>query len=357
MSATEAPDSLLGHIIDPRVALPAWLSPHTTRLLARREAFPHALLLSGGAGAALDSLAEALAAGLLCDAPLTDGAPCGDCAACRLLAAGTHPDLLWLSPAEADEDAGRKASSQIRIEAVRQLIGTLALRPHHGATRVSVIDPAEAMNAATANALLKVLEEPPPGNVLLLLSLRPLRLLPTLRSRCLQLRVVRPEGVGWAAAVGDGSVDAPENGSSGTVDPALAELAAFLRDPAPEAAARAVWPAQRALLDALARGARLGVPAAARTAGLTLPAALDVLSRWVHDLARVQAGGTPRFLPGRATPLAKVAAEADRQGLMHMGARLAEWQRHANHPLLASLTVADILLEYRAELFPAARAA
>jgi hypothetical protein len=137
----------------------------------------------------------------------------------------------------------------------------------------------------------------------------------------------------------------------------IAELATFLRDPAPEAAARAVWPAQRNLLDALARGARLGVPAAARTAGLTLAAALDALSRWVHDLARVQAGGAPRFLPGHTVALAKVAAEADLQGVIYMARRLAEWQRHANHPLNAPLTVADILLEYRVELFPPARTA
>jgi hypothetical protein len=52
-----------------------------------------------------------------------------------------------------------------------------------------------------------------------------------------------------------------------------------------------------------------------------------------------------------------VAALADLQGILHMGKRLAEWQRHADHPLIAPLTVADILLEYRAELFPSARTA
>lgn len=346
MSRNEGRDGLLGHAVDPRASLPDWLAPHAARLLARRAAIPHALLLSGGAGVALDRLAEALAAGLLCDAPTTGGGPCGDCGACVLLAAGNHPDLLWLSPTEADEESGRKGSDQIRVEAVRQLIGTLALRPHHGAIRVSVIEPAEAMNVPTANALLKVLEEPQAGNVLVLISRRPLRLLPTLRSRCIELRVVRQ------GAVAPGGIGGATPG-----DAAGVELAAFLRDPNPDESARNLWRAQRDLLEALGQGPRLPVAAATRTPGLTLPAALDVLSRWVHDLARVKAGGLPRFLPARAAILAEVATRADRQGLLHMARRLTEWQRHATHPLNLNLTLADILLEYRAELFPAARVA
>jgi len=217
MSETVAAEGLLGRVVDPLAAPPAWLQACATRLLARRATFPHAVLVSGTGSTMLARLAESLAAGLLCDSPDVAGAACGACAACRLLAAGNHPDLLWLFPGQGDEAAGRKPSSQIRIEAVRELIGTLALSPHHGARRVSVIEPAEAMNPATANALLKVLEEPPPGNVLILVSLRPMRLLPTIRSRCLQLRVSPPAGV-------------PED----TVgDPADAALAAFLRDPAP----------------------------------------------------------------------------------------------------------------------------
>ncbi len=338
MSVADTPPSLLGHAIDALAPLPEALRTRRDRLLLARHAFPHALLLAGSEGAGIERLAESLAAGLLCDRALADGGACGECSACRLLAAGNHPDLLWLSPAEADEAAGRKASSQIRVEAVRQLIATLALSPYHGATRVSIIQPAEAMNPATANALLKVLEEPPPGNLLLLISHRPLRLLPTIRSRCLQVRVATSDAL--LTATGDGIE---------------AELAAFLRNSSPDALARAAWPAQRALLDALGRGDRISIPAVVRTAGLTLPAALAALSRWVHDLARAQAGGAPRFLPSRAAHLAGVAARADQQGLLHMGRRLAEWQRHADHPLVASLTVADILLEYRAELFPPAR--
>jgi DNA polymerase-3 subunit delta' len=340
----EESDGLLGHVIDPRAGMPPWLAPSAARLLARRSTMPHALLISGAACASLEHLAEVLAAGLLCDEPDAGGYACGGCTACLLLAAGNHPDLLWLRPDEADESTGRKASLQIRIEGVRRLIATLTLRPHHGSMRVSVIDPAEAMNPAAANALLKVLEEPPPGNVLLLISERPMRLLPTLRSRCIERRVAP----GRQAQPGAG-VQGPAGKDGASPDE---ELVAFLRDPSPNAAARELWPVQRALLEVLAGGARARMASISRITPLTLPAVLGVLSRWVHDLARVKAGGEPRFLPERRGLLAKLALEADLQGVLQMSRRLAEWQRHAHHPLHGPLTVADILLEYRAEVFP-----
>lgn len=344
MSQEEGSGGLLGHVVDLRAGIPHWLAPSAARLLAMRSAIPHALLISGAAGTALEHLAEVLAAGLLCDEPDSEGYACGGCTACLLLAAGNHPDLLWLRPDEGDESASRKASVQIRIEGVRRLIATLTLRPHHGSMRVSVIDPAEAMNAAAANALLKVLEEPQPGNVLLLISNRPMRLLPTLRSRCIEQRVVPGRQV-WPEA---GVQRARGRDDAGPDE----ELVAFLRDPSPDVAARELWPLQRALLEVLAGGARVPVANISRTTRLTLPVTIEVLSRWVHDLARVKAGGEPRFLPKRAALLAKLAPEADLQGVLQISRRLAEWQRHAHHPLHGPLTVADILLEYRAEVFP-----
>lgn len=343
MSQDDGLVGLLGHVVDPHAGMPPWLAPLAGRLLAKRSAMPHALLISGAAGTTLERLAEVVAAGLLCDTPDSEGHACGGCTACLLLAAGNHPDLLWLRPDEGDESTGRNASTQIRIEGVRRLIATLTLRPHHGLTRVSVIDPAEAMNPAAANALLKVLEEPQPGNVLLLISGRPTRLLPTLRSRCIEQRVV-PGRQAWPEAGVQRAF-----GHDASPDE---ELMALLRDPSPDAAARELWPVQRGLLEVLAGGARLQVLAASRAARLTLPATLEVLSRWIHDLARVKAGAEPRFLPKRSASLAKVALEADLQGVVHMSRRLAEWQRHAQHPLHGPLTVADILLEYRAEVFP-----
>jgi len=320
---------------------PNWLQPVFAKVMAQRAALPHALLFQGLPGLGQPALMQALAEALLCHRPGVGGAACGVCVSCQLLAAGNHPDLLWLRPGDDEESASntRKSSSQIRIDAVRRLIETLTLVPHQGALRVVVIEPIDALNPAAANALLKTLEEPPPGNVLLLVNHASQRLLPTVRSRCVTVRLQRP------------AVD------MGATDEGDAALSVFTGSPLPDPEQQAAWPVRKALLSMLERGRDLSLPAATRVAGLTLPLALDTLARWLHDLARVQAGGTPRFLPGHNDALQRIARQTSAVAVVHMAHRLQAWQRHAEHPLQLQLTLADILLEYRSELFPAPRSA
>jgi len=162
-----------------------WQTEAFTALQRRRQAgnLPHALLLTGPEGIGRRHFADALAASLLCLSPQADGRACGACQACLLRQAGTHPDLLILSPEE---------SSVIRIDQIRELIEHLSLSRHHAAWRVVIIDPAEAMNVAAGNALLKTLEEPPPETLLILLASRPARLPATIRSRCQRLSLTQP---------------------------------------------------------------------------------------------------------------------------------------------------------------------
>jgi DNA polymerase-3 subunit delta' len=163
-----------------------------TRELAR---LPHALLLHGEEGIGKRGFALRLARLLLCRSPLAAHEACGECAGCRLFAAGTHPDLLVVAPLE--------KSSQITVDQVRALAAFLALKPHQAARKIVVLSPAQAMNLNAANSLLKVLEEPPPGSLLLLAAHQPQRLPATIRSRCAQMPLVRPtreEGSAWLAA-------------------------------------------------------------------------------------------------------------------------------------------------------------
>lgn len=142
----------------------------------REDRLAHAYLVAGPPGVGKRAFAQRFAASLLCLEPDSRGAPCGHCRGCLLMRAGSHPDFNLLIP-----ESGK---TQISIDAVRELSASLALAAHQGRYRVALILPAEAMTPQSANSLLKTLEEPGPGVVLMLVSDRPLAVLPTLRSRC-----------------------------------------------------------------------------------------------------------------------------------------------------------------------------
>ncbi|MBH9520055.1 DNA polymerase III subunit delta' [Pseudomonas aeruginosa] len=145
--------------------------------LGGRAQHAHAYLLYGPAGIGKRALAEHWAAQLLCQRPAAAGA-CGECKACQLLAAGTHPDYFVREPEEAEKP--------IRVDQVRDLVGFVVQTAQLGGRKVVLLEPAEAMNVNAANALLKSLEEPSGDTVLLLISHQPSRLLPTIKSRCVQ---------------------------------------------------------------------------------------------------------------------------------------------------------------------------
>src|SRR3954454_24536493 len=119
----------------------------------------------------------------------------------RRIAAQGHPDLLAL---ERVADEKGKVPMFIPVDMVRKTIRFFGSTPGGGGWRVCIVDSADEMNAAGANALLKILEEPPAKSLLLVVSHAPGRLLPTIRSRCrrLVLRALRPEGVCRASARG-----------------------------------------------------------------------------------------------------------------------------------------------------------
>jgi DNA polymerase III subunit delta' len=154
-----------------------WQKSQWLRLLEMQQQnrLPHALLLCGPEGIGLNQFAQTFAMQMLC-LDNNSGSACGTCQSCQLFNAGTHPDLTMIEP----EEEGK----QIKIDQIRELLNYVTLKSFSGNLKIAIIEPADAMNRATANALLKTLEEPPSQSMLLLLSHRPSNLPITIRSRC-----------------------------------------------------------------------------------------------------------------------------------------------------------------------------
>jgi len=147
------------------------------------DSLPPSLLLAGPAGVGKRRVALAVAAALNCLQPRQSGEferdACGECAACKRIGRGVHPDVILIQPGE---------TGTIKIEQVRDVIDRAGYRPFEGRRRAVVIDEADAMVAPAQNALLKTLEEPPSASMFILVSSMPDMLLPTVVSRCPRLR-------------------------------------------------------------------------------------------------------------------------------------------------------------------------
>ena len=167
-----------------------WNQPILDSLERRTERLPHALLLHGPRGIGKLALAERACQLLLCEG--AGKRPCDACDACRWFLAGNHPDFRRIEPEALWVEPPDKPSIVIKVEQVRELADFLHIGSHRGRLRAALVHPAEEMNENAANALLKGLEEPPAGAVFVLVSHRPARLPPTIRSRCVAVPVPLP---------------------------------------------------------------------------------------------------------------------------------------------------------------------
>ena len=312
------------------LALP-WQAELLAQVLASHRG--HALLVCGSAGSGALEFVLRLSQAWLCeDKASASRVACGRCGSCHLFLTHGHPDFRLRVPESLAVmrgipvllDERRKPSRQIRIDDIRQAMEWMTTTSGRGQCKVLAVHPAEAMNATSASALLKTLEEPPPGSRVVLSTADAGLLMPTIRSRCQMVRLPappRPLALEWLRQRGVEDAEVLLDGASGMPLTALQWSIDGL--------SAASW---RALPQAVAAGQ------ADVLAGWPIPRVLDALQKVCHDASCHVAGGKGRFFPGDAWP----AGAALR--------RLTQWHKslqaatvHAEHPWNEALLIESLV--------------
>ena len=333
--------------------LPPWTVRQLRSLLSQRG---HAWLLAGPSGLGQYSLALEMVRAWLCDSPkgsdeatkVAASSPtgsgdkpggqgaCGICASCHAIDVRTHADLCVLMPetvmlelgwplnekAQGDiDDNKRKASKELRVEAMRDAVEFSQRTSARGRGKAVLVFPAERMNNVTANALLKTLEEPPGDVKFVLASEAAHQLLPTIRCRCLGHSMVWPgldEALDWLQTHGIAGAQAQTllRAAGGRPDDALL-FAQSGRDPKSWAA--------------LPRAMQRGDVSLVRD--WTPTQTIDALHKLCHDLLAVKTGAQPRFFDAADLPKSTDAsAGSPLAGLTQWARALTGATRTMEHP-------------------------
>ncbi|MDO4997521.1 MAG: DNA polymerase III subunit delta' [Neisseria sp.] len=297
----------------------------------------HAWLFVGQENTGKTAFARHMAQALLCETPQADHQACNTCSSCHLFTQNSHPDFYELTPEIPEgESLGRKLL-QIKIDEVRQLIEPLQLTSVRGGKRVVLIHPAESMNLQAANALLKVLEEPPENVVFLLVSHARDKLLPTIKSRCRQFALPSPNKDEALAFVAQ---QHPEN---------AAELLAFhsnapLFEHQPE-----LDVLRENLLAILLQPRLLAILDYAQQFDqkkLALEHFLALIQKFLADLALSQQNLNILYYPKYATEIAQVANKTDTMKLFQLQTALNALAPYGRHTLNVRLQIESVLLDY-----------
>lgn len=337
---------------------------------ARYSRLPHAILFAGQPGSGASEFVLAFAAALLCEDQSTGQKTarqerlqkaCGQCQACSWLGEGNHPDFRLLQPdsmaptseISAEKEGGdsrKKASNQIKIEQIRFLEELMSVGTHRGGLRVILLQPAEAMNNNAANALLKMLEEPPDKTIFLLLSYQPARLLPTIISRCQRLALPLPpteraqrylEAAGvdnmdrWLALAGGVPLLAQELAQQGQSS-WIWQLFGHLADgPSADAFATAL------AIDSASRKHK-------QSASYTLQQTVLWLQKWLFDLTLRKSDLPVCYFVHEQSKLQELARQTSLVSLTRFYRRLVQAKGEIEQPLNTRLFLEDLLLAYQA---------
>jgi DNA polymerase-3 subunit delta' len=333
-----------------------WQHESWRQLQQLRGRLPHAILLYGAEGIGKTHFADAFAQSLLCEAPQPDGHACGQCSACGWFLQHNHPDFRRVRPEALDDEDGadsadggeekktakaaKTPSKEIKIDQIRALADFMNVSTHRSGMRVVVLYPAEALNNAASNALLKTLEEPPPNTVFLLSCNRLDRLLPTILSRCRKFALALPpqqqaldwlqhqqlkDADVWLAEQGGAPLAALHSAQSEGRE-MLDELIAFLLAPTLERALKSAERLQKTPVTLL----------------------VGWMQRWLYDLLSSRMTSVIRYYPRHGRELTALGRRLESHALLAALRQLGERRAISEHPLSAKLFIEDMLLAYAA---------
>ena len=320
--------------------------------ITQRASLPHALLLRGRAGTGKHEFTIALSQALLCDTPKPDKTACGLCPSCIWFAESGHPDFKLISPEDAEnaEDAPSNSAnstnstrkktgkkSQISVAQIRQLIDYLNLSSHQvNSRRVVLISPAETLNLASANALLKMLEEPPANTLFLLVTSQPQRLLATIISRCQAIDMPLPnksESLTWLNTLGINNAEIVLNLAGGA--PLLALQMAE------------EYEVNLSLIKHLTLGEKLDAFVCAPLFNsIGMERALDALQKWMFDLLACKLAQHLHYHASHSNALQALCKGVNLSALLSFQYKLLDAKKTASHPLNNELQLENILLQY-----------
>lgn len=329
----------------------SWQNNIWQRLMSAKAALPGALLLQGRGGIGKFHLAYTLAQALLCESPLDTGEPCEHCGACNWFKIGGHPDFRLLEPdaqnaatdstgevVEQGKGIDKKASQFITVAQIRELADFVNLTTHRNGLRIILVHPAEAMNLHAANALLKTLEEPPPGTLFILVSHQPQRLLPTVRSRCQKINAPLPERAEALQWLRDQKVAKAEACLAQSGYAPLAALRLSAED----------YQLKRSqILEQLGAPDRLDPLALAEQGDrMELAWILNWMQQWVYDLASISMAGRGRYQPESSAEMNRLAKAVNLIELLRFQQELLTAQRALQHPLNNRLVLEQLFFSY-----------
>ena len=325
--------------------------------LAHSEEFRgHALLLKGKKGIGKYEFARHLAKSWLCTASTAERKACGECLSCGWFEQNGHPNFYQVVPEALSINLGepsekqdseeksnnsatkKNASQQISIEQIRRLTDFVYMTGHQNGYKIILIYPAEAMNSAAANALLKKLEEPPENVLFILVTHQAQHLLPTIRSRCQQIAMPVPDVETAVAWLKQHHVNDPQASLAAA---GFSPLSALLFDQGENAAQHEQF------IQQISNPNRLDPLSLAEALQQTnLSVVVSWLQKWCYDLVSYRTTGKIRYYLNQVTTIQALSGQIALLECTRFTRALNSKQRLSHHPLNPRLFLEEMFIDY-----------